>query len=80
MGCRLARGSVNGEAQVTYYISWGQIGIVQTAAAVLASTHIGDFLRFFSQFAADLSHAVAMLFGNACSILQIWFDSLPETW
>jgi hypothetical protein len=39
------------------YINWRHIAVVSAIATVLAPTHIGSFLSFFSQFAADLSHA-----------------------
>jgi NTE family protein len=60
---------------LTYYVDWSQIGGVNSTTRVVAATHIGSFLQFLSQFAADLSHGVA-----TCIIVQTWFDALPHTW
>jgi len=60
-----------------YYIDWGHLGAVHTAASLLAATHIKDFLNFFSQFVADLCHGLANLFGRACSLIETSYDSLP---
>jgi predicted acylesterase/phospholipase RssA len=63
-----------------YYIRWTQFGIVQSIAAILALTHIGEFLRFFTQFVVDTSHGMATLVGNACLLIQTSFDALPSSW
>jgi patatin-like phospholipase len=63
-----------------YYIDWGQTRVVQYGGVILAASHIGDFLRFFSQFAADAGHAAARIFRIACTVIQTLFDALPPTW
>ncbi len=63
-----------------YYIKWDEMGVVQLAATGLAASHIGVFLRLFSQFVADLGHAVVTFFGKGCSVVQTSYNALPDTW
>ena len=63
-----------------YYINWRHIPVVSAIATVLAPTHIGSFLSFFSQFAADITHGAAALVGRACAMIQTSFDAVPLAW
>lgn len=63
-----------------YYIDWNQLFIVRLLETALAATHVNQFLAFFSQFVSDAAHGIVALIGKACSLIQLAYDTLPESW